>query len=169
MSMNKKILVPFAAGALLGLAATGQAAQVTSSFNVYAGVQKNCLIQAQDMDFGYYNGTAELTAASAIAVRCSDGTPFSIALDGGSTSGDPDARLLSDGTNVLEYNLYTDAVHTTVWGDGTAGVVVSDTGTGLDVAETITKTVYGLLPNTTANQNSPEGNFSDTITVTVTY
>jgi spore coat protein U-like protein len=28
---------------------------------------------------------------------------------------------MKSGANVLNYNLYTTAAHTTVWGDGTAG------------------------------------------------
>ena len=46
---------------------------------------------------------------------------------------------------------------------------ISGTGQGMSLGNENTHTVYGLLPNTTTNQDAPVGNYTDVITVTVTY
>ncbi|HXS20313.1 MAG TPA: spore coat protein U domain-containing protein, partial [Steroidobacteraceae bacterium] len=76
-------------------------------------------------------------------------------------SGTLTSRVMKSGGSQLDYNLYTNSTHTTIWGDGTSGTVkVSATSLGA------TYTVYGLIP---ALQNVPVGSYSDTVTVTVTY
>ena len=85
-------------------------------------------------------------------------------------SGSYATRTMKNGTNNLEYNLYTTNALTTVWGDGTASTGTrGGTGTGLSAARDQTLTVFGSLPNSTANQDAPAGAYTDTITATVTY
>ena len=59
------------------------------------------------------------------------------------------------------YFLYSDSTRTTNWGN-TSGTWVSATGTG--VAQVMT--VYGRIP---ANESALIGNYSDTVTVTITF
>ncbi|HXW10078.1 MAG TPA: spore coat U domain-containing protein [Steroidobacteraceae bacterium] len=166
--MRANVLVPVVAGALLITAADAGAATATTTFNVSAQVAANCLVSADDIDFGSYDGTAALTADGAVKVRCSNGLPFTIALSAG--GGSFTQRLLTDGTNDLEYNLYTAASFGTVWGDGTGTTVtVGDVGEGMSATKELTHTVYGQLVNSAANQDAPAGSYSDLITVTVTY
>jgi len=74
------------------------------------------------------------------------------------------------GTNRLQYNLYTTAVHTTVWGDGTqSSGTVSAVGRGLMSGAAITRTVYGQLPDSPANVDLAPGLYTDIVTVTVSY
>ena len=168
--MRRNIIVPVTAGALLALAGAAHAATKTTGFNVSAAVSKNCFVAASDMNFGPYDGTADMTATSDINVRCSMDTPFVIKLDEGSGTGTYAARKLTDGTSELEYNLYTAVDYVSVWGDGTAGsTTVGDTGQGMGASKAITKTVYGRLPNSAANQDAPASNYFDAITVTVEY
>jgi spore coat protein U-like protein len=68
----------------------------------------------------------------------------------------------------LQYNLYTTAALTTVFGDGT-GATQMDAGTGTGMANALNYTVYGQLPDNATNQASTPGSYTDTITVTVTY
>ncbi len=80
-------------------------------------------------------------------------------------------RLLSgNGANTLQYNLYTTVAAATIWGDGTLGTGTRrGMGAGMSVANAQTHTVFGELPDNAFNQGAPSGNYSDTITVTVTY
>jgi spore coat protein U-like protein len=75
---------------------------------------------------------------------------------------------MASGTNTLQYNLYTTAALTTVFGDGT-GATGTDAGTGTGMANALQYTVYGQLPDNAANQASIPGTYTDTVTVTVTY
>ena len=167
--MRANVLAPVVAGVLLVSASNAGAATRTTTFSVSAQVAANCLVSADNIDFGSYDGTAALAADGAVKVRCSSGTPFSIALSAG--GGSFAQRLLSDGSgHSLQYNLYTVSNFGTVWGDGTGGTgTLGDVGAGMSATKEISKAVYGQLVNSAANQDAPAGNYSDTITVTVTY
>jgi spore coat protein U-like protein len=165
-----KIIAPIAAGVLLAIAGAAQAATKTSSFTVSAIVGKNCIISAGNLALGEFVGDNNLTVTSDIDVRCTSGTPYSVALSTGS-SGDYTGREMTLGSDVLVYNLYTDSLHTTIWGNGIAGgsVLVTDTGEGMGIADEITHTVYGQL--LAADNGGPvgAGAYSDTIVATITY
>ena len=167
--MRANVLAPVVAGALLILATATYAATRTTTFSVNAQVAANCLVSANAINFGSYDGTVALAADGAVKVRCSSGTPFSIALSAG--GGSFGQRLLTDGSgHSLQYNLYTASNLGTVWGDGSSGTgTLADVGAGMSETKEISKTVYGQLVNSAANQDAPAGNYSDTITVTVTY
>ncbi|MBB3047521.1 spore coat protein U-like protein [Litorivivens lipolytica] len=72
---------------------------------------------------------------------------------------------MSSGANSLNYNLYTDPTYLTVWGDGNGGTATVPGAIGVLLLP-IDHVVYGRIP---AGQNSAAGNYSDTISVTVTY
>ena len=59
--------------------------------------------------------------------------------------------------------LYTTALRTTVWGDGTASTGTT-AGTGSGLAQSLT--VYGRLPSLTG---AVPGVYTDTVTITITY
>ncbi len=166
--MRKYAIAPLAAGVLLALAGTADAATKTSNFTVNATVASNCVISSTNLNFGNYDATTALTGSSSVVVRCSNGTIYTVSLSPG--SGSFATRTMKNGTNNLEYNLYTTNALTTVWGDGTASTGTrGGTGTGLSAARDQTLTVFGSLPNSTANQDAPAGAYTDTITATVTY
>jgi spore coat protein U-like protein len=142
------------------------ASQITTTFQVKATVLASCQVSAADLDFGNYAPTsgADSSADTTIDVTCTNGTNYTVALDGGSVMHDVSARAMSDGgSHNLSYGLYTSASFTTAWGDGTASTAtVSGTGNGASQA----LTVYGRLP---ASQYVPAASYADQITVTVTY
>jgi spore coat protein U-like protein len=72
------------------------------------------------------------------------------------------------GANTLQYNLYTTAAFTTVFGDG-SGASQTESGAGAGVATAVAFTVFGQLPDNATNQAVVPGAYTDTITVTVTY
>lgn len=133
-----------------------------------------CTTSATGVAFGTYapfNGTP-LDSTGTVTVTC---TPtlvgllvsYSIALSAGS-SGSYASRTMLSGTSPMNYQLYTDASRSTVWGDGSGGTaVVSDSYTiALLFPVTRNYTVYGRVP---ALQAVGPGTYSDSIVVTVTY
>ena len=104
-----------------------------------------------------------------IRIACPAGQVFYVALNAGTTPGTSMAqRLLSNGTSTLGYNLYWSTAYTTVMGDGTGGSA-SGYGFGLGLANPLTLSVYGQLPDSAANRAAPAGTYTDTITVTTTF
>jgi spore coat protein U-like protein len=157
-----------AAGALLALAGAAQAATKSDSFQVSASVAKNCIISAPDLNLGVFDGTNNLTSSSAISVRCTVGTSYTVDLSTGS-SGAYASRTLVNGTDTLAYNLYTSNLYTTIWGDNTAGTgrPAAALGGGMGVAQTLT--VYGRLLAADNTGPVPDVTYIDNITATITY
>ncbi|HEY2677705.1 MAG TPA: spore coat protein U domain-containing protein [Steroidobacteraceae bacterium] len=166
--MHKILTATLAAGVMA--AGIAQAATTTTTFAVTATVQSTCSATATALAFPNYTpGTGTLTGNTNINVKCTKNTPFTVALNAGSTTGDVYAqRLMASGTNTLQYNLYTTAALSTVFGDGTSSTSTVG-GTGAGVATAVAVTVFGQLPDNATNQAAIPGNYSDTITVTVTY
>jgi spore coat protein U-like protein len=166
--MRSMIVVPLA-GALLTATIPAPAATKQTTMGVSANVAANCIINAEPLSFGSYDAGAAKAGSADLTVRCSNGTPYTVKLGPGAT-GTFAQRLLTSGSNSLEYNLYTSSTLSSVWGDGTSNTGTGGgTGAGLAAGSAITHTVYGELPNTDNNQNAPAGNYSDTVTVTVEY
>jgi spore coat protein U-like protein len=165
--MHKILAASIAAS--LAVVGGAQAATTSTTFGVSATVLSNCTVSAQPLDFGNYTpGAGARNVNTPISVRCTRGTPFTVALNGGTTvGGSITQRLMTNGTDTLQYNLYTAAGFGTIFGDGTTGSTVPGTGAGLGNAQTVT--VFGNLPDNTTNQNAATGSYSDLISVTVTY
>jgi spore coat protein U-like protein len=138
--------------------------QARPTFNVTANVLKNCLVTAQDIDFGTHGVLASnVDAAGQLGVRCTGGTPYTVGLDGGLSGGPPTARRLTKGSEFITYGLYRDAGRTQPWGDLSLPATVA-AGTGTGAVQNFT--VFGRVPP----QATPSaGAYADTIAVTVTY
>ena len=165
----RKILTATMAAAALAASGTASAAVATTTFGVSATVLKTCSVAAAALGFGNYTPAGgALAANTTVNVKCTKGTTFTVALNGGTTAGGTiTQRLMSNGTDTLQYNLYTTAGFATIFGDGTLGVTVPGTGTGLATAVAVT--VFGSLPDSVPNQAVATGAYADTISVTVTY
>ena len=157
------------AGVLLALAGAAQASTKSDSFQVSATVTKNCVIDAPDLNLGIFDGTNNLVATSTISVRCTTGTTFDVDLSTGSSASYA-TRTLVNGTDVLNYNLYTTGAYTTVWGDGTGSTGrVSGTGTGMGAAAAQSLTVHGRLLASNNLAPVPAGSYVDNLIATITY
>ncbi len=108
------------------------------------------------------NGSTATTSAI-FTVTCSRSTYVTIAFSTGQSGTYFPRYMKAGGTNQLDYNIYGDTNHTEVIGNGLNGTYyyVGTVGPGGGYA-----TYYGLVP---ASQNVIPGNYSDTITVTVTF
>jgi spore coat protein U-like protein len=141
-----------------------------------AWAANTCSVAATGHAFGAYDTLTPLSGTSTITVTCTHSTnpahtfPYTIALSTG--PGTYALRQMAGGGDTLTYNLYTDAAHTIVWGNATAGTstvsgsIVVASGSGASGFQT--QTVYGLI---TAPQNVRAAPYATTspITVTVTY
>jgi spore coat protein U-like protein len=134
-------------------------------------VAATCTVSSNPLTFGTYTpGSGSLNADTTLSVRCSHGAPFTVAMDAGTGGGNLLQRFMTSGAARLQYNLYTSAARTSVWGDGSiSSAIVTGTGKGLASNGTIIETVYGQLPDTIANQQLAPGIYTDTIRITVSY
>jgi spore coat protein U-like protein len=120
--------------------------------------------------FGNYSvfpsGTPQ-TATPTFNVQCSsNGVQVTISLSRGINSASFNPRTMKNaGGTLLNYNLYTDAANTMIWGDGTGGTV-SQTYTMGSSQSTLPAAVpiYASLP---LGQDVGTGSYTDTITATL--
>lgn len=162
--MNRRMLIVLAA--LYPATMPALADTDTTTFEVTATVADSCTVEADDLVFGAYDpfaGTA-LDEEGEVRVHCTKGTDYDIGLDEGENP-DVEQRRMShetEGEEFLDYELYSDPGRESRWGDTSGTDTVSDTGTGSVQAHP----VYGRIP---AEQNVEAGNYSDTISVTVSF
>lgn len=164
--MKTKLMGFVCAAALVAMPAVAIAATATTTFQVTATVISVCTVNATDLAFGNYDASAGAPNdnSSTVNVTCSNGTPYTVALDAGTGAGATVAvRRMSNGGNTLDYSMYTTAGRTTVWGDGTSGTS-TQAGTGNGGAQAFT--VFGRIPT---GQFVTAGAYADTVTATVTY
>jgi spore coat protein U-like protein len=100
-------------------------------------------------------------ASSNLSVECTLNGAYTVALDGGTITGNVNDRKMELGVNSIDYQLYRDPARTLVWGN-TVGTTVGGTGSG--AAQSLA--VYGRVP---AQGAKPPGTYQDTITATVTF
>ncbi|MBB3255493.1 spore coat protein U-like protein [Paraburkholderia bannensis] len=137
------------------------------SFTVTAAVAADCNITAAPLAFPAVTAlNSQVTANTSVQVTCVSGAPYTIALDAGTTPGATVANrllLLNGGSTTVAYGLFKDAAWGQPWGDGTRGTT-TNAGTGNGNSQAFT--VYGrILPQSVP----PPGNYSDTITATVSF
>ncbi len=155
--------------ALLAQPALAQTTQTaTSDMAISTEVTSNCTVTSSPVDFSQVNATAGLAidGLGGISVVCTMGTPWVASADKGSSSTATVAARQLTGTpgGKLNYGLFTESTHTTIWGDGTAATAtLSDTGTG--VAQD--RVIYGEIA--ASQTGAPAGNYTDTVGVSVVY
>lgn len=166
--LNKLALITAVAVAA-GTGVSAQAANATSNLGISASVSANCSINTtQALSFGGYNhistnASNPLVSTGKVEVACTTGSDSpSISIgQGGFYDTINSTRRLADGANFLAYKLYQDENYETEWSSG-AGNEVNAKANGSFVEYT----VYGRIDS---NQNVPVGNYSDTVSVTVTF
>ena len=146
-------------------AGSAMASTANTTFQVSATVNNACSVSANSLAFGTYNPllSTAITLSGGINLTCTLGSAFQVGLNAGTATGATvTTRQMTNGSNLLNYDLYRDLAHTLNWGNTLNTDTLSGTGTGIPV----TYPVYGLLP---ASQSVPTGTYTDTVTVTVTY
>ncbi len=158
--MNRNRLVAAALGTLLSVACLpGQTQTATDNFLVTITIADNCTIAAQDLDFGTRTVlNANFDVNSIITVNCSVGTIYTVSLNQGVNG----ARLMSDGSATVDYELYTSALRVLAWGENVGVDTVSGTGNGANQD----LTVYGRVP---VQATPAPATYNDTITATIAF
>lgn len=166
--MSKLLKVAAVCAAVMTCGAAWSAT-ATANFQVTATVQPSCSVSGSNMNFGSsidpLATTTPLDATSTLTLTCTNTTPYQISLNAGTHAGGAtnfSSRAISNGTQTIGYQLYTDSGRTSVWGNGTASSRVPGTGTG----STQSLNIYGRLPSLAG---AVPGNYSDTVTVTIDY
>ena len=168
------IAASFAAG-LAGLATFGgpiaMAATATAPFQVTATVLKACAVVGPGtLAFGNYTpsaGTA-LAGSTSFTVICTFGTPYSIGLSAGASSGATvTTRKMTSanapaGNNLLSYGLYKENTYATNWDNSVSGIGYSATGLIQSYS------IYGQIPVGQYGAG-PAVDYADTVTLTLTY
>jgi spore coat protein U-like protein len=143
------------------------AATDTTTFTVSASILSDCNLSATNLSFGLYDPAAgsPTDATSTVSVYCTTGLGYTLGLNVGTGGGSYTTRTLDSLGNKLNFNLYTSAARTTVWGDGT-GATGTIAGTGLGLLSVGNHTVYGRMA---AGQSDTVGVYASVVTVTVTF
>lgn len=165
--MFRRIAIAAAALAAALLVAPRQAAAqtATATLTVTARVVPVCTIANQALAFGDYDtNTATDNDAPVvnITVQCTRGSQFTLSLGNGGAYTTV-RRMTDGGGNYLEYQLFSDAGHTTEWTNPSATQTASLPGAGLNP---YTFPVYGRIR---AGQDVPTGNYADAVTMTVNF
>lgn len=137
-------------------------------FDVTLTIDKSCdVTSTETIAFGNVLASAGTANAQGdVAVQCTKGTAYALALNGGNNSGnDINARQMSSGSNTIAYQLYQDTANT-VWGQTAGTDTVDGTGAGFGAAFDQVHTVHATA---TIVGTEPAGNYSDTVTATVTF
>ncbi|MBV9653577.1 MAG: spore coat protein U domain-containing protein [Acetobacteraceae bacterium] len=133
---------------------------------------QTCSVSSSGASFGTYDtlaagstdtaGTVTVTCMSAATVNVS----YSVQLGTGQ-SGNSLARIMTSNAASLAYQLYVDALHSQIWGDGTGGTAtISDSYV---LPGTTTRKNYNLYGSMPARQRVKAGSYSDSVLITVIY
>lgn len=159
----------------------------------FAHAAATCSVSSAGLGFGTYdpvgvNSIAADTTSGSLVVDCgSSGQGFQVfvSLSTGSSNNFA-ARAMTLGASALSYNIFKDANHLFVFGDGSSGTSMATlcfagqgndgsnssgnsdpcNGGGLPTGTPVSIPMYGLLP---AGQDVAPGQYSDTITATLTF
>jgi spore coat protein U-like protein len=146
------------------------ATSTTQSLSVTASVSNTCAFNTvNSLAFGAYDptilnaqGGSDLSVGTTFSITCTNNASVTIGMDSGLHESGGSREMVS-GANSLSYALYQDANHGTGWGNND-GNGAAETTTGTGAAQTIN--VYGVVPK---GQSAPNGTYSDTVTITLTY
>ena len=175
-SFTRRTVIAAASALALAVGFTATHAFASGSsdgnLNVSANVVSTCTIsQTAPLTFTGYDraNNSDTIGTGTMNIACTNGgNPASVSFGvGGNTGGACDTasggsnannRCMSDGTDTLAYNVYSDTGRTTLFGlTGTS--VTSETSTG-------TVTIYGKIP---AHQAVEAGSYTDQLVATVNY
>ncbi len=132
-----------------------------------------CTASATGVAFGPYNpfSGSNVENTGNVRINCGGGVgtvAYTIQLSRGVYSAGFSPRRMGSGANRLNYDLYSDPAHTTIWGDGSSATsVVSDALSVLREGSSRVHTVYGRIP--ARQTRAVVGRYSDTITFTIIY
>lgn len=125
----------------------------------------SCSISTVGVAFGSYNvfTATPVDAVGSVSFQCSAPVAVVVQLGTGSASSFS-PRTLRRAGEPLNYNLYRDAAHTSIWGNGTGG-----TSTWSGTASVISPTVVQIYGRLFAQQDVTSGAYTDTVVATIVF
>jgi spore coat protein U-like protein len=128
----------------------------------------NCRLTTTPLGFGtYVPGTASHVDTTAqLRVRCRGGQGVARVTLGTGLSSNSLDRQMSSGNDVLRYNLFFNASHTVIWGDGAGATQAITISHPRGRARNYRPTIYGRI---FSNQDPADGVYGDSILVTVEF
>ncbi len=129
-----------------------------------------CTVSTTATSFGMYDifSTFPTDSTGSITITCDESPPpnVTVLIGPSPNSGGfyPRKMRLTGGNDLLNYNLYTDATYTNVWGDGTSGTNVLTEKAHKN--RPLTLIIYGRIPT---GQDVSAGSYSDILTVILNW
>lgn len=138
----------------------------------------SCGASTSGVALGRYtpNQASPADSAGSITVTCAEGAldtlPMTVAysLDigrGGSSSYSP--REMTNGGYALRYNLYRDALRSSIWGDSSGGTANVSGTLQLQSPPAVVSATHNVYARIFAGQNATPGSYADLIVITVAY
>ena len=129
-------------------------------FGASAASGASCSVSSVPVVFGDYDpfSPTALENTGQVSIQCDSEAVLRVGISEG--NGSFDRRLMWNGSDQLEYNLYGDAARTVVWGDGISAADVGASGQRIDLP------IFGQMPS---KQNVPPGVYQDVLTITVSF
>jgi spore coat protein U-like protein len=168
MNLFKSTLIATAL-VVAGFAGNANAANLTDTFEVKIKILETCsVLTASDIDFGSTIPTAggQIDRTGTINVQCTNGTDYTLALNGGGGSDTAARRMVGPGASTIGYQLFQDTGRSSVWGTVADGEQVDGVGNGLGTTYQNSHTVYARA---FLVGNEPAGDYTDTVTATLTF
>jgi spore coat protein U-like protein len=129
----------------------------------------NCTLQTiPPLAYGTYvpGTTSNVDVTSRLRIRCRGGEGVARVTLGAGFSGNAGDRYMTSGTDNLRYNLFLNASHTVVWGDGTGATQAYTISHPRGRPRNYRPTIYGRI---FSNQDPAEGVYGDSILITVEF
>ncbi|MFM5885436.1 MAG: spore coat U domain-containing protein [Novosphingobium sp.] len=160
---HRQGLIVLAAAAMLA-ATPAHAGRATYTMPVRAQVINGCTVNALPLIFTVPVPTnLNVDSSTTISIACTPNIPFTLDIDNGLYANGINRRVFNATANAfINYDVYKDPPRSQVWGTGGAKNLTGNSGiTGLVVLP-----VYGRLAS---SRNLKAGNYSDTLTVTISF
>jgi spore coat protein U-like protein len=137
-------------------------------------VAQSCTTAATGLAFSNYQPLSGLpvTTTAQVTVTCSAtiaiGVSYSLQISAGTGGTYANRSMAGTPSGRLPYQIYSDALYSQIWGDGTGGSSAVNDGYLLGILFPVVKTyfAYGRI---LANTNAPVGTYADTISILVVY
>ena len=153
----KKIIIVLSVLVMMLAVGSAYALTDTNALTSTVSVASICSISSvTNLDFGTYDTTSATNdddGVGDVTFSCTKGTAYDVYITG--------TRTMTDGTDTLNFDMYTDVGRTTAWPSIAPGV----TGTAIDNTG-ITQNIYGRIA---ASQDVQVGTYNGSVTVTVEY
>ena len=129
-----------------------------------------CSVSATPVSFGSYDtfSPSPTDTTGSVIVTCDEQQPPRViaAISQSASSGtfSPRWMHLATGSDVLEYNIYTNKQYTKIWGDSSGNTYTESSA--VKENKPWVSTLYARIP---AGQDVSAGSYNDTLTVTITW